>query len=59
MSRFLERLVMITVGMVFLLVCGVLFGPWEIDSNAVVLISLVSQPGGVALGHVLKSRHDA
>lgn len=51
---FLKRVVYISLVMVFLLVSGVLFGPWEIDPNASILIALVAQPGGVALGCLLK-----
>lgn len=53
---FLKRVVYLSVVMVFLLVAGVLFGPWEIDPNASILIALVAQPGGVALGSFLKGR---
>lgn len=52
-QTFARWLVLTTAVFVFLQVSGVLFGPWEIDSNAVVLISLVSQPGAVALGWLL------
>lgn len=40
----------------FLLVAGVLFGPWEIDPHAENLIALCAQPGGVALGYIVGKR---
>jgi hypothetical protein len=53
-SRFMRRIVYISVFGVLLLVAGVLFGPWEIDPHSVNLIGLVAQPGGVALGCVIQ-----
>lgn len=52
-GQFAKRLVYGTTFGVFLLVVGVLFGPWEIDPQAPILIALVAQPGGVALGWLL------
>lgn len=51
---FLRRQVYLSSILVFLLVAGVLFGPWTIDPQASILIALVAQPGGVALGCFIK-----
>lgn len=53
---FLRRLVYISLVMVFVLVTGIFFGPWEIDPQVPVLLGLVAQPGSVALGALLQRR---
>lgn len=55
---FLKWLVWTSLALVFLLVSGVLFGPWEIDPNTSVLLAFIAQPGNVALGALLQRRAD-
>lgn len=56
-DRFLSRLIYLSLVLVFLLVVGVLFGPFDIDPQTSVLLSFIAQPGSVALGALIQRRH--